>query len=138
LNRTEELLGLFPPGTTQDVDGMLVIGGCRLDDVASRHGTPVLVVDEGALRDRVREYREQLAARWPDAQIAFASKAFPCTAVQRVMVAELNQIGLRPPASVIATTQEYFSEQDVFGAWLREQCDVEPGNPLPATLRAIA
>jgi putative DNA primase/helicase len=41
---------------------------------------------------------------------------------------EWQQIGLHPPASVIKTTQEYFSEQDVFGAWLREQCDVEPGN----------
>jgi diaminopimelate decarboxylase len=88
LTRTEELLGLFPPGTTQDTDGMLVIGGCRLDDVAGRHGTPALVVDEGALRQRAREYREQLAARWPDARVAFASKAFPCTAVQRLMVAE--------------------------------------------------
>jgi diaminopimelate decarboxylase len=83
---TEELLGLFPPGTTQDADGMLAIGGCRLDDVAARHGTPVLVVDEGALRARAREYREQLTARWPDAQVAFATKAFPCTAVQRLMV----------------------------------------------------
>jgi diaminopimelate decarboxylase len=85
---TEELLGLFPPGTTQDTDGMLVIGGCRLDDVAASHGTPVMVVDEGAIRQRAREYREELAARWPDAQVAFASKAFPCTAVQRLLVAE--------------------------------------------------
>jgi putative DNA primase/helicase len=37
--------------------------------------------------------------------------------------------GLRPPASVKAATAEYFAEQDVFGAWLSERCDVEPDNP---------
>jgi diaminopimelate decarboxylase len=84
----DDLLGLFPPGTAQDGDGMLRIGGCRLDDLAAAQGTPVLVVAEQAVRQRARDYREQLAARWPDSQVAFASKAFPCTAVQRLMVTE--------------------------------------------------
>src|SRR6266851_7965338 len=84
----DELLGLFPPGTAQDGDGMLRIGGCRLDDLAAAQGTPVLVVAEQAVRQRARDYREQLAARWPDSQVVFASKAFPCTAVQRLMVTE--------------------------------------------------
>ena len=84
----DELLGLFPPGTAQDADGMLRIGGCRLDDLAAAHGTPVLVVAAQAVRQRARDYQEQLAARWPDSQVVFASKAFPCTAVQRLMVSE--------------------------------------------------
>ncbi|MDX6335839.1 MAG: diaminopimelate decarboxylase [Streptosporangiaceae bacterium] len=84
----DDLLGLFPPGTAQDGDGMLRIGGCRLDDLAAAQGTPVLVVAEQAVRQRARDYREQLAARWPDSQVVFASKAFPCTAVQRLMVTE--------------------------------------------------
>jgi diaminopimelate decarboxylase len=84
----DDLLGLFPPGTTQDGDGMLRIGGCRLDDLAAVQGTPVLVVAEQAVRQRARDYREQLAVRWPDSQVVFASKAFPCTAVQRLMVTE--------------------------------------------------
>ena len=88
MTATEELIGLFPPGTSQDDDGMLVVGGCRLDRLAGQYGTPVMVVDEGALRRRAREYREELAARWPDSQVAFASKAFPCTAVQRLLISE--------------------------------------------------
>ncbi len=52
----DELVGLFPPGTSLDADGMLVVGGCRLDDLAHEHGTPVLVVDEVALRQRARSY----------------------------------------------------------------------------------
>ena len=62
--------------------------GCRADDLAEEFGTPVLVVDEPALRARAREYAAELTSRWAKARVVFASKAFPCTAVQRVMVEE--------------------------------------------------
>jgi diaminopimelate decarboxylase len=84
----DSLLSLFPPGSAKDQDGMLLVGGCRADDLATEFGTPVLVVAEGALRSRAREYADALAARWGRSRVVFASKAFPCTAVQRVMVEE--------------------------------------------------
>jgi diaminopimelate decarboxylase len=84
----DALLSLFPPGSAVDPDGMLTIGGCRADALAEAHGTPVLVVAEEALRARAREYVDGLVARWPNSRVVFASKAFPCTAVQRVMVEE--------------------------------------------------
>src|SRR3954468_22974651 len=83
-----ELLSLFPPSSAVDADGTLMLGGCRADALAEEFGTPVLVVDEPALRARAREYRAELAARWPRSRVVFASKAFPATAVQRVMVEE--------------------------------------------------
>ncbi len=83
-----DVMSLFPPGSALDAGGMLTVGGCRADDLALEFGTPVLVVAELALRDRAREYRSELAARWPRSRVVFASKAFPCTAVQRVMVEE--------------------------------------------------
>ncbi|BDX33247.1 diaminopimelate decarboxylase [Mycobacterium antarcticum] len=83
-----DLLGLFPPGTRVDGDGTLVVGGCRLDDLATRFGTPVLVVDEGALRRRARDYLGEFRSRRPRSDVAFASKSFPCTAIQRVMAEE--------------------------------------------------
>ena len=83
-----DLLGLFPPGTREDPDGMLVVGGVRLDDVATQFGTPAYVVDETALRARAREFRDELSSRWPSSQVVFASKSFPCTAGYRVMAEE--------------------------------------------------
>jgi diaminopimelate decarboxylase len=83
-----QLLDLLPPGSATGTDGMLVIGGCRVDDLATEYGTPVLVVAEQALRERAREYVRELSARWSHSRVVFASKAFPCTAVQRVMVQE--------------------------------------------------
>ena len=85
---TDELVGLFPPGSAPDADGTLMVGGCRLDDVAARFGTPAIVVAEDALRQRAREYLSAFRGRWPRSDVAFASKSFPCTAVQRVMVDE--------------------------------------------------
>src|SRR4051794_27962742 len=67
---------------------MLAVEGCRADALAAEFKTPVLVVSEPALRARAREYADGLAARWPRSRVVFASKAFPCTAVQRVMVEE--------------------------------------------------
>lgn len=84
----DELVGLFPPGTRTDSDGTLVVGGCRLDDVAAQFGTPAIVVSEDALRQRARDYLGAFRSRWPRCDVAFASKSFPCTAVQRVMVEE--------------------------------------------------
>jgi diaminopimelate decarboxylase len=82
------LLELYPAGSELDADGMLVVGGCRAADLAAEFGTPVMVVAEAALRARAREYVDELAARWPRSRVVFASKAFPATAVQRVMVEE--------------------------------------------------
>src|SRR3954447_3947689 len=84
----DSLLSLFPPDSTRDHDGMLLVGGCRADDLAAEFATPVIVVSEGALRSRAREYAGALTSRWPRSRVVFASKAFPCTAVQRVMVEE--------------------------------------------------
>ena len=83
-----DLLDLFPAGSDLADDGTVRIGGCRADDLADEFGTPVLVVAEDALRARAREYARELSTRWPNSRVVFASKAFPCTAVQRVMVEE--------------------------------------------------
>lgn len=36
--------------------------------------------------------------------------------------------GLQKPASVVAATEEYFSDQDLFKHWLEEDCEIQPGN----------
>jgi diaminopimelate decarboxylase len=83
-----DLLSLFPAGSTVDADGGLLVEGCRATDLAAEFETPVLVVSESVLRARAREYVAEFSARWPRSRVVFASKAFPCTAVQRVMTEE--------------------------------------------------
>jgi len=80
-------LGLFPPGSDLEA-GVLRVGGCRLDHLAAEFGTPTMIVDAEALRRRARDYVTGFRSRWPETDVAFASKAFPCTAIQRVMSEE--------------------------------------------------
>jgi diaminopimelate decarboxylase len=83
-----DLLGLFPPGSTVDPGGELVVGGCRLADLAAEWGTPLYVIDEGGVRAQIRRFRRAIEARWPSTRMVFASKAFPCTAMYRLMAEE--------------------------------------------------
>ena len=78
---------LFAPGTTV-ADGELVLGGCRAGEIARAVGTPVLVMDEAALRARARRYVEGFGARWPDSGVVWASKSLPCTAIYGTLAEE--------------------------------------------------
>ena len=82
-----EILSLFPDGTGL-IDGEIAISGVRVSDLAAAYGTPAYLVDERALRQRIRHYRDGLSLRWPNSRVYFASKAFPATATYRVMSEE--------------------------------------------------
>src|SRR4030095_9491571 len=56
--------------------------------VAGELGPPVYVVDEESMRNQARRYRRGLESRRPGSQVAFASKAFPCRAVYRLLAGE--------------------------------------------------
>ena len=46
----DSLLSLFPPGSAKDHDGMLLVGGCRADDLAAVRGGRQMS-QEGGLAD---------------------------------------------------------------------------------------
>ena len=59
-----------------------------LNELAERFGTPAYLVDEAGLRHQARRMREGLAARYPDSEVVFASKSFPCLAVYKLFATE--------------------------------------------------
>jgi len=79
---------VYPQGTRVNERGHLEIGGCDAVDLAREFGTPAYVVAEDDLRLRARVFVDALAARHRDTDVLFASKAFPCTAVYRVLAEE--------------------------------------------------
>jgi diaminopimelate decarboxylase len=79
---------VYPSGTRVNERGRLEIGGCDAVELAREFGTPALVVAEDDLRGRARAFLDTLAARNPNCDVLFASKAFPCTAVCRVLAGE--------------------------------------------------
>ena len=84
-----DILGLFPPGSRLDPDGRA--GGrrnARLADLADTWGTPLFVIDEAGVKAQVRRFRGALGRLRGNSRLVFASKAFPCTAMYRLMAAE--------------------------------------------------
>ena len=83
-----ELAHVAPAGTRIDAHGRLTLGGCDAVELAREFGTPAYVVVERDIRERARAFRDGLAARHGDGDVLFASKAFPCTAVYRLLAEE--------------------------------------------------
>ena len=70
---------LLPMNAVVEEDGMLSVGGVRLDYLTHTFGTPLFVYDEGHLRNRCRE----ALSAWGTG-VAYASKAFMCKAMARL------------------------------------------------------
>ena len=64
-------------------DGQLAIGGCDVVALAAEHGTPAFLYDEAHLRARCAE-----AVRAFGEGVAYATKAFLCTAMARLVLEE--------------------------------------------------
>jgi diaminopimelate decarboxylase len=79
---------VFPLGSRVNEQGRLEVGGCDVIELAREFGTPAYVVAEDDLRRRARSFLEALGARHADYDVLFASKAFPCTAVYRLLAEE--------------------------------------------------
>jgi diaminopimelate decarboxylase len=88
MSTTTELSHVYPTGTRVNARGHLEIGGCDVVTLAREFGTPAYIVAEDDLRARARSFVDELGARHRDFDVLFASKAFPCTAVYRVLAEE--------------------------------------------------
>jgi diaminopimelate decarboxylase len=83
-----QLSQAYPLASRIDEDGRLQLGGCDAVELAREFGTPAYVVVEDDLRARAQTFVEAFRARTTDFDVLFASKAFPCTAVYRVLAEE--------------------------------------------------
>jgi diaminopimelate decarboxylase len=83
------LSGAFPQDSRVSERGRLEVGGCDAIELAREHGTPAYVVAEHDLRTRARAFvRAAVRSGHENFQVAFAAKAFPCTAVLRLFAEE--------------------------------------------------
>ena len=74
---------LLPASATVGPDGRVAIAGVDLASLAEQFGTPLYVYDEADIRARCRAYR----AAFGDG-VAYASKAFLCVAMARIIEEE--------------------------------------------------
>jgi diaminopimelate decarboxylase len=80
-----ELTTAIWPRQARRFDGVLVLGGMDVRELAEEFGTPLYVCDEEDVRSRCRDF---LAAFGPDGRVFYAAKAFCSRAMLRWVSAE--------------------------------------------------
>jgi diaminopimelate decarboxylase len=86
--QTATVSHVYPLGSRLNERGHLEVGGCDVLELATEFGTPAYVYAEDDIRARARAYVEAFRARTERFEVVYASKAFPATAVYRLMVEE--------------------------------------------------
>jgi diaminopimelate decarboxylase len=71
---------VWPRSAALDPDGVLRLGGLRVDALAGEYGTPLLVLDEADFRSRCAEFRTAFGT---GATVCYAGKAFLSKAIAR-------------------------------------------------------
>ncbi|MBO7344869.1 MAG: diaminopimelate decarboxylase [Clostridia bacterium] len=66
-------------------DGHLEIGGVIARDLAKEYGTPLYVMDQQYIEDMCSIYAKTLQDEYGDGMIAYASKAFSCKEIYRIV-----------------------------------------------------
>jgi len=80
---------LWPITAHLSEDDSLCIGDLVVAELARAYGTPLYIIDEATLRDRCRVYRRGLGAVYGgEGQVAYASKAYLCTAIAQIVMDE--------------------------------------------------
>lgn len=62
----------------------LYFDGCNTVGLAKRYGTPLYVISERGIREKIAELRESFLDKYPNTRIAYACKAFCTTAMCKI------------------------------------------------------
>lgn len=65
-------------------DGILYFDGCSTVDLAKQYGTPLYVMSEGDIEDKLREIKTCFLDKYPNTRAAYASKAFCTMAIYKI------------------------------------------------------
>src|SRR6478735_8563493 len=76
---------LWPVTMTRSADGVMEIGGLRLDELAAAFGTPLYIYDEQTIRDQARRVRNAFTSAYSDARVVYAAKAFGSPAIIQIL-----------------------------------------------------
>ena len=82
-------------GIIWDEEGHLTFDECRLEELASKYGTPCYVFSENIIREQCREYKKAFKECNIDFEVLYAGKAFLVQSMARI----LNEEGLSLDAS---------------------------------------
>lgn len=72
-------------GTMKNESGVLSIGGVSVQELAATYGTPLFIYDQALIEEQCRLFTTSFQGETIRGEIAYASKAFICTAMARLI-----------------------------------------------------
>ncbi len=71
--------------TLRNNNGILEVGGVSATNLAKQFGTPLYVLDQAYIEDMCKIYSQTLASEYGQGMIYYASKAFSCKQIYRIV-----------------------------------------------------
>ena len=95
--------------------GRLTFAGYDTVDLAEKYGTPLYLMDEDKIREHVRAYKTAMAEYFPAGSMPeFASKAFSCKQIYRIMAEEGIDIDVVSPGEIYTAAAAGFPIENSF------------------------
>lgn len=88
--------------------GHLTIGGVSLKDLAQEFGTPLYIMDEALIRQNCRAYVDAFHQHYPAFEVAYASKAFLCSAMVALIQQESMSLDVVSGGEIMTAVQAGF------------------------------
>ncbi len=79
---------MYLPKGAEIKNSHLYLNGVDLCSLAEKYGTPLYVMSEDIIRENCRLYKKTLDSLFPDNEVLFASKAFSCKEIYRIIAEE--------------------------------------------------
>lgn len=95
--------------------GYLTFAGYDTVELAEKYGTPLYLMDEDKIREHVRAYKTAMAEYFPAGSMPeFASKAFSCKQIYRIMAEEGIDIDVVSPGEIYTAAAAGFPMENSF------------------------
>lgn len=95
--------------------GHLTFAGYDTVELAEKYGTPLYLMDEDKTREHVRAYKTAMAKYFPQGSMPeFASKAFSCKQIYRIMAEEGIDIDVVSPGEIYTAASAGFPMENSF------------------------
>lgn len=95
--------------------GHLTFAGYDTVELAEKYGTPLYLMDEDKIREHVRAYKTAMAKYFPAGSMPeFASKAFSCKQIYRIMAGEGIDIDVVSPGEIYTAAAAGFPMENSF------------------------
>jgi diaminopimelate decarboxylase len=108
----QEILPLTAHVNDQD---SLEIGGCSIDGLVQKHGSPLYIVDEVTLRTAAQQYKQAWQKYYPgESLVIYASKAWNCLAICHIVTSEGLGIDVVSGGELLTALQAGAKPQQVY------------------------